>query len=143
MNWNIAWHRVIKYLEIENDIIESIYYTGVKKNDDKMRNYLKYLDKISLKTVTKSLKEIQSENGVLYKSNFDVEITSDMAFDRNNVDQFILFSGDSDFDYIVKKLQSVGKKVICYASRKTLAWELKLSVDQYYFLEDFQEQFCR
>ncbi|KKQ89394.1 MAG: hypothetical protein UT11_C0027G0014 [Berkelbacteria bacterium GW2011_GWA2_38_9] len=144
MGWSLAWHKVKQILGEQYVITEIRYYTGIKQNDDKMKSYLKYLDKIGFTVITKPLKEIKTEdNKLIYKSNFDVEITADMAFDRANIDNFIIFSGDSDFDYIVKKLRDVGKKVICYASRKTLSWELKLSVDRYNFLENYKDKFSR
>ena len=79
----------------------------------------------------------------IYKCNFDVEITADMIFDRGNLDEYILFSGDSDFDYAVKRLQSVGKTITVYSSKKVLSWELKLATNKFRYLEKYKEKFCR
>ncbi|TSC95266.1 MAG: Uncharacterized protein Athens101410_673 [Parcubacteria group bacterium Athens1014_10] len=79
----------------------------------------------------------------IYKCNFDVEITADMIFDRHNVEEFILFSGDSDFEYLIKRLKNVGKKVVIYSSRKTISWELKLSASKYIYIEDNKSIFKR
>ena len=144
MGWSIAWHKVAEILRQKYDISEFCYYTGIKAGDNKMPQFLKYLDKIGFTVMTKPLKEIKTNDGkMIYKSNFDVEITADLAFDRANFDNFILFSGDSDFDYIVKKMRDVGKRVVCFASRKTLSWELKLAVNEYNFLENFKDKFSR
>lgn len=78
----------------------------------------------------------------IYKSNFDVEITTDILLDRTNINQVILLSGDSDFQYLVKKLKDVGKKVIVYSSRKTISWELKLETE-YIYLEDIKNKIER
>lgn len=144
MGWSIAWHKVSDFLRKEYDISEFRYYTGVKAGDKKMPQFLKYLDKIGFTVMTKPLKEIKTDtNKIIYKSNFDVEITADLSFDRANFDNFILFSGDSDFNYIVKKLRDVGKRVVCFASRKTLSWELKLAVNEYNLLENYKNKFSR
>ena len=70
------------------------------------------------------------------KANFDVEITADILNSISETDLIILFSGDSDFAYLVKLLHKKGKKLYVYSSRKTLSWELKLSADRYIFIEN-------
>ncbi len=59
------------------------------------------------------------------------------------MEEIVLVSGDSDFHYLVKKLRDVGKGVIVYASRRTLAWELKLSASQVIYFEDLKSQIER
>lgn len=54
----------------------------------------------------------------------------------NEFDIAVLFSGDSDFEYLVKLLHKQGKKLYVYSSKKTLSWELKLSADKYFLLEN-------
>lgn len=66
-----------------------------------------------------------------------------MIFDRHNIEEFVLFSGDSDFEYLIKKLKDVGKKVVIYSSRKTISWELKLSASKYIYTEDNKSIFER
>ncbi len=153
MGWVLDWAKIKNYLTKNYSITEWWYYQGVKENDEKMGKYLKYLDKIGFRVITKPVKKIkigkqnlfqQQENyGEIYKCNFDVEITADMIFDRQHIDLYILFSGDSDFDYVVKRLRDVGKKIIVYSSRKVLSWELKLAVNKYYFLEKERVKFAR
>jgi len=119
------------------EILGIKYYTGIKKGDEKMRRFLRYLDKIGFEPVTKPLKEIKTEDGkIIYKSNFDVEMTLDILLERESYDVCLLVSGDSDFRALVKKLKDFGKKVVVYSTRRMISWELKLMVDQYLFLED-------
>ena len=146
LGWQVDWSKTKDFLEKQYQIGGWRYYTGVKKGDEKMNSFLKHLDSINFTVITKPLKMIQISNdhpmyqshkyAYIYKSNFDVEITADLAFDRQNTDLLILFSGDSDFEYIVKRLQAGGKKFIIYSSRKTLSWELKLTSSKYKYLED-------
>ena len=150
LGWTVDWVKAKKLLIKDWDILEFKYYTGVKPEDDKMKGYLKYLDKIGFTAVTKPLKVIKITNNHpmyklhnyehIYKSNFDVEMTVDMLLDRGNIDELILFSGDSDFQYLVKKLKDAGKKVTVFSSRKTLSWELKLEVSKYIYLEDLKNK---
>lgn len=143
IGWNISWIKVKKYLSKNSQIIEIRYYTGVKKNDTKMSKYLNYFDKIGITTVTKPIKIIKTSNGNIFKSNFDVEMTTDILLDRIFIDKIILFTGDSDFNYLIKKLKDLGKYIIIYSSRKMLSWELKLNASQYIFLEDIKNEIQR
>lgn len=153
LGWSLDWSKIKKYLEQEKEILEFRYYTGLKDGDEKMRSYLRYLDAIGFNTQTKPLKKIKvtpdesafltSKTGFIYKANFDVEITADILLDKSEVKEIILFSGDSDFKYLVEKLKSRGQKVIIVASKKTLSWELKLAVSDIMYLEDLKEKIIR
>ncbi len=153
INFSIDWKKVKKYLQHNYDILEVRYYTGVKKDDEKMASYLRYLDAIGFTVITKPMKIIKIDNNhpmaklhnysEIYKCNFDVEMTADILLDRANIDEVILFSGDSDFNYLIKKLYILGKKAKIFSSRKMLAWELKFSGAKYSFLEDIKNDIER
>ena len=70
-------------------------------------------------------------------------MTADILLDRADIDDIILLTGDSDFQYLVKKLKDSDKKVIVYSSRKTISWELKMEASKYFYLEDIKVQICR
>jgi len=118
-----------------------------------MQNYLRYLNAIGFYVFIKPLKKIKidkDENSFkiydkdhIYKANFDVEITADILLDKTKTDEVIIFSGDSDFQYLCKKLKDIGKKVIIYSSRKTISWELKLGASEVFYLEDLMETIKR
>ena len=148
---SLDWQKVKNYLSQGRDVIEYRYYVGIKEGDEKIKKYLGYLDKINFVAITKSLKVIQVDDQhplyqlhnykQIYKCNFDVEIATDVSFDRATIDEVILFSGDSDFKYLSEKIKSVGKKFTVFASRKTIAWELRLSASEHFFIEDIPEIF--
>jgi len=143
LKWSVDWKKVKKYLKKNYDVLEIRYYTGLRDQDKKMAGYLRYLDKVGITSVTKPLKKIKTEKGIVFKSNFDVEMATDIVLDRSNIDEVILFSGDSDFNYLVKKLKDLGKRVVVISSRKMIAWELKLSADEYIFVEDIKKEIKR
>ncbi|OGK36736.1 hypothetical protein A3F03_00560 [Candidatus Roizmanbacteria bacterium RIFCSPHIGHO2_12_FULL_41_11] len=140
LGWNVDWKRVTQLLSKEFNLIETRYYTGIKNHDEKMKKFLSSLRKIGIKTVTKPLKLLKDKHGgFLYKSNCDVEMAVDILLDVNSFDVLVLFSGDSDFVHLINILQKqFQKKVVVYSTRKTVAWELKLTADKYYFLEDIK-----
>ena len=153
LGWSFDWKKIKEYLESNKEIVEWRYYVGVKSDDEKMQKYLRYLDAIGLSVFTKPLKTIKIDKGEnnfkiynknhIYKANFDVEISVDILLDKAKTNEVVIFSGDSDFQYLCKKLKDVGKRVIVYSSRKTVSWELKLEASEIFYLEDLKEKIAR
>lgn len=150
LGWLIDWVKVKKYLTRTYDIIELKYYTGLKDGDESMKSFLRYLNKVGIDVITKPLKKIlldkddplfsYARDGYVYKANFDVEMTADILMKTENINRIVIFSGDSDFAYLVKKLNNFGKYVTVFSSRKTIAWELKLEKAKVIFLEDIEDE---
>jgi len=90
------------------------------------------LAKFDIETIeylNKKLKEL-NERGIMFiedlKCNFDVEIGRDMLidYDQNKVENFILWSGDSDFADPINQLLNDGKKVAIFGTARRVAREL-------------------
>ena len=140
LGWNISWKKTLRLISADFDVIETRYYTGIKDSDQKMKKFLLRLREMGMKTVTKPLKIIKDkQEKVIYKSNCDVEMAIDILLEVNNFDVLVLFSGDSDFVYLARVLQKqFQKKVVVYSSRKTISWEIRLTSDKHFFLEDIK-----
>jgi len=90
------------------------------------------LQKLNIETIkflNSRLKEL-NQQGITHledlKCNFDVEIGRDMLMDYGMVraDNFVLWSGDSDFADPIKQLLDDGKKVVLFATVRKIATEL-------------------
>lgn len=133
----LDWVKVKRYLGKQYDVVEIRYYAGKRKYDRKVNAFLHKLEKIGFTVISKPVKKIRDEIGrEVEKANFDVEITGDVLEQADEFDAAVLFSGDSDFDYLAGLLHKRGKQLFVYSSRKTLSWELKLSADKYFLFED-------
>src|SRR3989344_6108390 len=138
LGWSVDWKKVKEYIEMERDVIEWRYYVGLKDGDGKMQKYLRYLNAICFNTITKPLKKIKigkEEKDFIYKANFDVEMTADILLDKFKLEEIIIFSGDSDFLYLIKKLSDSGVGASIYSSKKTISWELKICGARIFYLE--------
>lgn len=90
------------------------------------------LKKFKIETIEYLNLQLQELNkqGILFiedlKCNFDVEIGRDMLMDyeRNRIENFILWSGDSDFASPIEQLLKDGKKVYLFATSRRVASEL-------------------
>ncbi|MBI4050769.1 MAG: NYN domain-containing protein [Candidatus Doudnabacteria bacterium] len=153
LGWLVDWTKVKNYLEEDYEIVEWRYYIGIKDQDPGMQSFLRYLNAINIKAITKPLKKIALDSGdthfeltghkYIYKANFDVEITADILLDLGGVNEAILFSGDSDFVYLIKRLRDLGKKMTIYSSRKTISWELKLEAAKVIYLENLKDKIAK
>ena len=140
------WRKLKVYLERNFELKEIRFYQSLKKRDGGTRNFVQRLKKLGFKVFTKPLKKIKTEEeNLIFKANFDVEMTADVLLniDNKDCDVFILFTGDSDFEYLVKILHKLYKKCFVFSSRKTLSWELKMIADRYFFLEDIKRSIYR
>lgn len=136
MGKKLDWVRVKRFIEDKYHILEFRYYVGIRLHDQKMKKFLYKLEKIGFQVITKQVKILIDEQGHrLEKANFDVEITGDVLKNLDKVDVVILFSGDSDFAYLIKLIHEEGKKLIVFSSSRTIAWDLKLAADGYFLLE--------
>jgi len=153
LKWFFDWKKIKDYLQEKWEILEVRYYTGVKPDDEKMASFLRYLDNVGITPFTKPIKVIKLNDkhplkqlykySEMYKSNCDVEITTDILLERKDIDEIILFTGDSDFQYLIKKLKDLGKRVVIFSSRKTISWEIKLEASEYIYIEDIKDQIIR
>lgn len=90
------------------------------------------LGKFKVETIEYLNNELSEMNkrGILYiedrKCNFDVEIGRDMLidYDKNGIETFVLWSGDSDFAGPVSQLLKDGKRVYLFATARKVATEL-------------------
>ena len=48
----------------------------------------------------------------------------DIINNKDNFGTLVLFSGDSDFEYLIKNLSKVGKHIICLSHRGNMSEEL-------------------
>ena len=65
------------------------------------------------------------------KANFDVEITLDILKMIEKFDTLVLFSGDSDFDYLIRRLRAKEKKVVVISTKYHISKELIKNSNKY------------
>jgi uncharacterized LabA/DUF88 family protein len=150
IGWQIGWKKLIKYLSREYNIVVVRYYSGLKKDDAKMQKYLNNLDQLGFSVITKPLKKISigsAENigrkdadRFIYKANFDVEIAVDMILMKDVYEELLLFSGDSDFEYVLKQCQQNGKRVTVCGVKRGMSTELKKIADNIIWLGDIRDE---
>jgi len=114
----------------------------VAHNTNNQNKFFAFLKKNGYKLITKPLKIIKApeiERGDIRKANFDVEITIDVLEMLDKFDTLVLFSGDSDFNYLIKKLRLKGKQVVVISTKHHISRELIESSNKYIDLKKLRE----
>jgi uncharacterized LabA/DUF88 family protein len=129
---------------------QSIDYTSINPTSSDLLNkfirrcLLKKYDLQTVEYLNNKFREMNN-NGVYYiedlKCNFDVEIGRDMLLDyaKNNIDVFVLWSGDSDFADPIEQLLNDNKKVILFATARKVSTELNNLRKKGLFIYDIQK----
>lgn len=117
---------------------ENKKFSPEHENNNKFRQSIFRVDKAAKAGFTIRTKEIKmidkfDENGRFLnrfpKCNFDVEIAMDMILKIEKYDSIFLWSGDSDFDGLLRYLKSKDKRTIAICAREFASEELRNSCD--------------
>lgn len=130
--WKVDYRKLYKWLKAA-DKLKYIGFFTVRFDNKSHDAFLTILKKIGYKLVTKPLKVIRnkSKTGHTRKANFDVEIAVEAMKQIDSFDTMLLFSGDSDFDYLIKELKRQDKKVIVISTKYHISRELIKRADHY------------
>lgn len=131
LNFRINYKKLHKWLLSQSEVKYLGFYTA-RFDTPEHDNFLTMLKKNGYKLVTKNLKIIRAKtNSHLRKANFDVEIAVDALKYLSQYETIILFSGDSDFAYLIGYLHECNKKVIVASLKHHISKELIERSDYY------------
>lgn len=132
LGWRIHYGKLKRFFSTKTKLLDIAFYTAVFETA-KQNVFLSSLSRRGYRLVSKPLKIIndRATARAIRKANFDVEIAVD-AMDRIiQYDSLVLFSGDSDFDYLVRFLRRNAKTVFVVSFRGHISKELARSANQY------------
>ncbi len=127
LGWKIDFLKLKKYLENNTDLVKIFYYTAYDPRYKKQRKFLDFLEIIGYivrKKKVKFIKNSNKEEGGFHKGNLDVELTIDAMENKDKFQTFILFSGDSDFEAVIKHMKAYGKNCIVISTKGHISIEL-------------------
>jgi uncharacterized LabA/DUF88 family protein len=132
IGWKIDYLKLKNYLEASSDVSLINLYTSYFDKNIFNKERFNEIEKEGYKIIKKKLKFIKNKKGdYIKKGNLDIELALDSYIYRNKYDVFVLFSGDSDFEYLIKLLKNSGKKIVIFSTRKHVSKELLLVSDLY------------
>ena len=122
LNWKVDYRLLLEYCSEWGDVVDAVFYTGVKAGDEKQKKFFSALNDCGFSVISKPLKVYA--NGAS-KANLDVEIVLDMFTTIDNYDMAILISGDCDFERALQHLRACGKQFKVISSRQGVSRELR------------------
>lgn len=145
LRWSIDYQKLNDFFKSLGSFKGIRFYTA-EFSGDGHHKFRYFLDKgLNFKLITKPLKEYEDHTAEVphRKANFDVEIAVDSTFLINDFDTLILFSGDCDFEYLIKFLRGNGKVVIGFSRSGHVAKELPPALSHYFDIANFRSIFLR
>ena len=145
LEWKVNYRRLKAYFRSACDLQEVRFYS-VSFGSASHNEFLDSLRSKNYRVITKPLKVIKDEHlsgGEQRKANFDVEIAVDAMEYIDAYDTIVLFSGDSDFDYLLKKLRDKDKYTIVVSTRYHISKELIRSSHRYIDLKKLKQKIAR
>lgn len=145
LGWWIDYKRLYDFFRKQTKLIGVRHYC-VGFNSLGHDKFLTVLKRMGIKLITKPLKVIKEEGrqkGDLRKANFDVEIAVDAVRLVSAYDTLVLFSGDSDFEFLARELRRRKKVVWVVSSRGHISIELARAADKYIPLPVLKKFFVR
>ena len=140
--WRVSYKKMRELFSSFAPLDNASFYTA-RFNSESHDKFLTILKRAGYRLVTKLLKEYSDHTlkEPHRKANFDVEISVDAVDQRGHFDTLILFSGDSDFDYLIRYLRGHGKRVIVFSRTGHVSAELIKAASQYFDIVDFRDSF--
>jgi len=121
----VDYTKLKSYLEKQTHLHVVYYYTGKVGLLEKQIGFIKKLEKLGFYVVTKEVKFIKTERGkTVPKGNLDVELALDAFRTCSEYKTILLFSGDSDFAYLIDLLKKQGKRVVVFSTRGHISKDL-------------------
>ncbi len=140
LGWKIGYEELKNYLSVGTASQLRIYIATVK-NGLSQTNLLNKLKNLDFTIISKNLKLIKALNrDLISKGNLDIELALDAYILKDSFDTFVLFSGDSDFAYLVDLLKKEGKKIITFSTKEHISRELITRSDLYVDLRKLRSE---
>ena len=126
LGFRVDYQKLLFYFQKAVDLKAIHYYAARVTTDQGQKMFFDKLDMLGYKVRKKEVKKIRDREtqNIIYKGNFDVELTIDAIDTLSQYDNFVLLSGDSDFAELLVYLKSKDKKVIVMSTKEHIAKKL-------------------
>lgn len=126
LGWQVDFLKLLKYFQEETKLWKAFFYTAYDPAHKSQKKFLDFLDLNGFVVRTKKVKFIKdrSTGKKFGKGNLDVELTIDAVDLQKEFDSFLLFSGDSDFEPLIKYLKGKRKRCLVFSVKDHVSVEL-------------------
>jgi uncharacterized LabA/DUF88 family protein len=129
-NLKLDYFQLAKWFQTHCDLISLNFYTAYDPLDTKQLDFFTDLERAGYNLIKKPIRIFADS----IKGNMDIELAVDTLVQKEDYDVLILISGDGDFSYLVKALESIGKLTIILGVGGFTSFELHQEANNYFFL---------
>jgi uncharacterized LabA/DUF88 family protein len=123
--WKVDFKKLFRYLKERYSSQKIYYFAGVLQNNVKQKEFYKVMENIGYDLILKPVKLFRNGKNIVRKANCDVDLTFYAMRDFDKYDFGIFFTGDGDFEVLIKYLLEKKKKVKIIANGSRTAKEIK------------------
>ena len=124
--WKVDFKKLFKYLKERYKCKKVYYFAGFESKHLKQQKFYKKLGKFGYDLVLKPVKiYFQPDGSRVRKANCDVDLTFYAMRDIDLFNRVIFFSGDGDFEILLKHFVKKKKEVLVFANARRTAREIK------------------
>ena len=146
LGFDIDYKKLLEEFRKRGVLIRAYYYTALVEDQDysPIRPLVDWLDYNGFTLVTKPAKEYTDREGrKRFRGDMDMELAVDMLELAPKTDHVVLFSGDSDFAYLVAAVQRRGVRVTVVSTLKSqppmASDDLRRQADSFVDLADLSD----
>lgn len=150
LNFDIDYRKLLAAFNKRGYLLRAYYFTALVEEQEysSIRPLIDWLDYNGYRVITKPAKEFTDASGRRkIKGNMDIELTVEALELSENVDHFVIFSGDGDFRVLVEALQRRGRKVTIVSTISSqppmIADDLRRQADHFIDLQTLQTEVGR
>ncbi len=150
LGFDIDYKKLLLEFQSKGYLLRAYYYTALAEDQEysSIRPLIDWLDYNGYTVITKPTKEFVDATGRRkIKGNMDIELAVDVMEMVEQVDHFVLFSGDGDFRSLVEAVQRKGRKVSVISTLVSqppmIADELRRQADHFVDLQSMQGKIGR
>ena len=140
--WRVNYQKLYNFFQDQCDL-QCVHFFSADFETDNHRRFMAKLKHIGYRITTKPLKRYSDHTPEKpnRKANFDVELSILAVKHKKDFKTLVLFSGDCDFEYLLKYLRGRGKKCVTFSRQGHIAHELPPASNQYFDVIDFRHEF--
>lgn len=150
LGFDVDFRRFKDHFASQGRLVRLGYYTTILEQDDhsSLRPLTDWLEYNGYVLKTKPAREFHDDSGLRkIKGSMTIEIAVDAMVIANRIDHLVLVSGDGDYRYLIKHLQSKGVRVTVCSSQKTspsmVSDDLRRQTDDFLELDDLRPMIAR
>lgn len=128
LGWKVDFQKLLHYFKSNTDLFRISFYGTLNPDNKKERKFHDFLEIIGYVVKHKEIKFIKDKTDNVHrghhKGNVDVDLIIDAVHFRDEYDSFVLLSGDSDFESLIRYLKVFKKYCIIISTKGHVSIEL-------------------